>query len=205
MTPLPSKNDPAARATLDSHVYYFVIGAGDWAGDFKLRITDWRKLRRASIGLKNLFLVTGMHLTLSLFGKARIVSTVTAMPEQGPVGEAANSVRISKLGVTLYLLAELYELDPDGTRVHVVSHERFGPVPFLFKVSKEAPARIKAGGMGAVYEIPLLGGDWIGDYTVRPDRDHIHARLECPWGSADEEVARMNLPSGARRTRDGSR
>jgi hypothetical protein len=93
--------------------------------------------------------------------------------------------------VTLYLLTERYALDPDGTRVHVVSDERFGPVPFLFNVHKEAPARIKPEGMGAIYEIPLLGGDWIGDYSVQPDRDHLHARLECPWAFAEEEVARV--------------
>jgi len=136
-----------------------------------------------------------MHLTLSLFGRARLASIVTAMPQKGPAGEATNWVRISKFGVTLYLLTERYDLDPDGTRVHVVSDERFGPIPFLFKVHKEAPARIKAKGMGAVYQIPLLGGNWIGDYSVQADRNHLHARLECPWAFAEEEVARVG--SGA--------
>lgn len=175
---------------MDSHVYYFEVGTGDWTGDFRLRVTDWRKLWGASIGLKNLFLVVGMHLTLTLFGKARVVSTVTAMPDEGPAGVATNLVRITKLSMTLYLLRERYELDPDGIHVNVVSRERFGPLPFLFNVSKEAPARVKEGGMGAVYEIPLLGDEWVGDYTVRRDRDHIDARLECPWSLAEETIAR---------------
>jgi hypothetical protein len=178
-------------STLDSQVYYFVIGAGDWAGDFRLRITDWRKLRRASIGLKNLFLVTSMHLILRLLGTARMISTVTALPDQGPAGEATNLVRISKLGFTLYLLWERYKLHPDGTNVTVVSNERFGPVPFLFRETKEAPARIKGRGMGAIYEIPLLGDNWIGDYTVRSDRNHIDAQLECPWSLVEERMIRV--------------
>ena len=195
---MPGDHGTGESTTLDSHVYYFDIGAGDWAGDFRLRITDWTKLRRASIGVKNLLLVTSMHLILLLFGKARMISTVAALPDRGPVGQAVNLVRISKLGVTLYLLDERYELDSDGTNVRVVSNERFGPIPFLFKVSKEAPARIKAGGMGAVYQIPLLGDDWICDYTVRSDRQHIDARLDCPWSSVEEKIARTHQAPRAR-------
>ncbi len=53
----------------DSHVYYFDVGRGVWAGDFTFRVTDWPRLRRASIGPTNLFLVVGMHTILGSSGR----------------------------------------------------------------------------------------------------------------------------------------
>jgi hypothetical protein len=175
----------------DSHVYYFDVGRGRWAGDFTFRVTDWPRLRRASIGTTNLFLVAGMHTILRVFGKARLESEVTGDPDEGPAGVANNIVKITKLGIPLYLLHERYDLDPNGTDVSVVSQERFGPIPFLFNVRKMCSARIKAGGRGAVYQIPLLGDDWVADYSVRPDGNHINARLQCPWSSAEEVIDRI--------------
>jgi hypothetical protein len=53
------------------HVNYFYIGIGRWAGNFMFRVTDWSRLRRASIGVTNLFLVVGMHTIVRVFGRAR--------------------------------------------------------------------------------------------------------------------------------------
>jgi hypothetical protein len=177
---------------LASHVYYFDIGRGRWVGDFSFRVTSWRRLRRASIGVSNLFLVVSMDAILRIFGQAKLESTVTGDPDQGSAGVANNVVKITKLGVPLYLLDERYDLDPNGTDVTVASQERFGPIPFLFNVTKECSARIKSGGRGATYQIPLLGDDWVADYSVRSDNDHIHAVLQCPWSSAEEVIDRAD-------------
>jgi hypothetical protein len=177
--------------TKASHVYYFDVGQGRWTGRFDFRVTDWAKLRRAAVGAKNLFLIVSMHGLIRLLGKPRIDSEVTGDPDAFPAGVAHNDVRIARLGVTLYLLRERYDLDPNGTDVSVETHERFGPVPFLFNVTKHCTARIKPGGAGAVYQIPLLGDDWVADYSVRPDRDHIDARLACAWSTAEEVIDRV--------------
>src|SRR5262245_18293156 len=79
----------------DSHVYYFDVGRGRWAGDFTFRVTDWSRLRRASIGATNLFLVVGMHTILRVFGKAQLESEVTGAPDEGPAGVANNIVKIN--------------------------------------------------------------------------------------------------------------
>jgi hypothetical protein len=176
---------------VDSQIYYFAIGRGRWSGDFSFRVTDWSQLRRASIGAVNLFLVVGMHLILRLLGTAKLDSRVAGDPDQGPAGVASNVVRITKLGIPLYQLYERYLLDSNGTDVAVLSEERFGPVPFLFNVRKTCSARIKPDGRGAVYQIPLLGDDWVGDYSVRPGDDHIDAHLSCPWSSAVEVIDRV--------------
>ena len=65
-------------------MYYFDIGRGRWTGDFTFRVTDWTRVRRASIGASNLFLVVGMHTNLRVFGKAQLESKVTGDPDQGP-------------------------------------------------------------------------------------------------------------------------
>jgi hypothetical protein len=176
---------------VDSQTYYFAIGQGSWSGDFSFAVTDWSRLRRASIGAANLFLVVGMHLILRLFGKARLDSRMTGDPDEGPAGVAKNLVRITKLGLPLYRLDERYLLDSNGTDVAVLSEERFGPVPFLFNVRKTCSARIKPDGRGAIYRIPLLGDDWVADYSVRPGDDHIDAHLTCPWSSAVEVIDRV--------------
>ena len=102
-----------------------------------------------------------------------------------------NEVRITKLGITLYLLNERYLLHGDCRQVTVQSHERFGPVPFLFNVSKEHPAEILDEGRRALYYIPLLGADWVGDYRVSDDHNHIRSVLTCPWGEAVEDIERV--------------
>ena len=106
-------------------------------------------------------------------------------------GVAANDVRITLFGITLYLLSEQYALGVDGESVHVRSYERFGPISFLFNVEKQHPARITQQGSHATYDIPLLGDRWVGEYTVREDRDHIESALTCCWARATEAINRV--------------
>jgi len=173
-----------------SHVYYLEVGLGRWVGDFGFRVTDWRAFRRDPIGLSNRFLVLAMALTARLPGRMRIDSVLAEEPARGERRVVHNDVRIRKWGVTLYLLRERYLLNPDCRAVWVESRERFGPLPFLFNVRKEHPARIEEGGLRAVYTMPLLGAEWEGRYTVRADRDHIDAALVGPWAEAKEVIGR---------------
>lgn len=174
-----------------NQIYYFQIGLGDWTGKFDLKLTSWERFWRDPIGVKNRFLVISMLLFLKLTGKARIDSRLEGFSEQGDAGIVKNRVRISRFRLTLYLLVEEYVLDRDCRSVWVRSDERFGPVPFLFASSKEHPAEISDSGMTSVYQMPLLGTDWVGRYTVREDRDHIDAILTCGWAEGEEVIDRV--------------
>ena len=172
----------------DSQTYYFDIGRGRWRGRFGFRFTDRPAFRAASLGLKNRLLLDGMGLLHQLLGDSRIDSEIWSHPEDGVAGVAGNTVRISHFGVTLYLLRETYTLDGNGSDVAVHAHERFGPIPFLFRNEKRHPAVIHADGMTSTYYIPLLGADWVAEYTVAEDRRHIDGRLTCAWAEATEII-----------------
>ena len=100
-------------------------------------------------------------------------------------------MRISRLGLTLYLLREGYILSSDGMRVYVRSTERFGPLPFLFNREKAHPAHVLDLGRRAKYFIPLLGADWIGEYQVLQEGNHIESLLTCEWAEARESIDRV--------------
>lgn len=182
----------AEPAVCANHTYYYDVGVGDWTGHFGFRVTSWRTFFKASIGLKNRLLVLAMAVTSRVLGRSLIVSRLEPAGREGDADVVANDVRITKFGVTLYLLRERYHLNPDCRQVWVKSQERFGPIPFLFNTTKEHPAEIMDGGMRSVYYMPLLGTDWEGRYTVQPDRNHIDAVLVCPWAEASEVISRVH-------------
>jgi len=134
-----------------------------------------------------------------VLGSLTILSTLRAFPAWGQAGVATNVVRIRKLGLTLYLLQEQYELHPNGSDLLVHSKERIGPIPFLFRSTKRHPARIDAQGWHATYlDMPLLGTLWTGHYQVLEDEDHIDAKLTCRWASTSEVIARFGTRSDDR-------
>jgi hypothetical protein len=182
----------AAPPLLDSQTYYFDIGRGRWRGAFFFRITDRTALRNAPLTLKERLLAKAMSLANRLTGDSRIDSDVWARPQDGIAGVAGNTVRISRFGITLYLLRETYTLAADGTTIAVHCHERFGPIPFLLRNEKSHAAAIHADGMSSTYYIPLLGADWIADYTVHKDRMHIDGVLACDWARATETIRKLN-------------
>jgi hypothetical protein len=186
-----SKTSPTSVTGGANHDYYFETGVGYWTGTFDFRVTDWRGFVTDSLGVVNRLLVLAMVVTIRLFGVARITSLLEGFPEEAPAGVVTNEVRLTTFGLTLYLLRERYCLHPDGRGVTVVSRERFGPVPFLFRSRKAHPAEVHDGGARATYYMPLLGTDWVGRYEVRADRNHIESVLTCPWGEATEVIDRV--------------
>jgi hypothetical protein len=168
----------------DSQTYYFDVGKGTWRGTFDFQVTDRDAFKRAKLGLKDRLLLRGM----SLMTPGRIDSTLWAHPDEGVAGVAGNTVRISKFGLTLYLLKETYTLDENGKDVAVHARERFGPVPFLLRNEKRHPAEIYERGMSSAYFMPLLGADWVARYTVRSDRRHIDGHLTCAFAEAREII-----------------
>jgi hypothetical protein len=174
----------------DNQTYYFEIGAGRWRGRFSLRVTSWSALWHAPIGAKNRLLATAMAVVIKLGGSAALDSVLGGDPDRGPAGVATNVVRISKLGLTVYLLRESYTLDEDGTGVGVEADERFGPLPGILQRHFRYPAVIHTAGMSSTYYMPLLGADWTASYQVDPDRRHIAGRLVCPWAEASETIVR---------------
>ncbi|MCX5388763.1 hypothetical protein [Streptomyces sp. NBC_00094] len=185
---------PRHHANPPNHVYYFDIGTGIWQGKATFRVTSWRRLMRSRIGLTNKLLVTAMHIIERLTGAPRQDSTIVANPNEGEFGRADNVVRISKFGVTLYLLEEQYVLHSDGIGVTVNGDERLGPVPGLLTRTFTYSAEIRDEGMAATYSMPLLGAHWTADYQVTPDRQSIFAELVCDWGTATEETHRISAP-----------
>lgn len=188
---MSSGDSPSEEAIPDNHRYYFETGVGHWAGTFSFEVTDWRAFRAARIGLVNRVLVLSMAFATALFGDARITSLLEGYPEREPAGVVTNEVRITKWGITLYLLRERYVMHPDGRGVTVDSTERFGPVPFLFTVEKAHPAEVVDGGSRAIYYMPLLGTDWVGRYQVKADGDRIESVLTCEWGRGTEVIDRV--------------
>jgi hypothetical protein len=181
------------RSDAPSHIYYFDVGAGEWRGQFTFRVTSWRRLRRArGVGLRNRGLVVAMALTQRLTGASRLESAIAAHPASGAFGVAENVVRLSKFGVTLYLLRERYVLAPDGTGVTVVADERFGPVPGVMGRKFTYPAEIHPSGLGSTYHMPLLGSPWTATYTVGADRKSLAGELVCDWAQATESARRVS-------------
>ena len=185
-----------------SHVYYFDIGRGRWAGDFAFRVTDWSRLRRASIGATNLFLVVGMHTILRIFGKAQLDSVVTGDPDQGPAGVPNNVVRITKLGIPLYLLDERYDLDPNGTDVSVVSDERSARFRSCSTCGSCARPASRQAARRRVPDPPprrRLGRRLLGAARRRPHRRPAAVPLELRGGSDRPRYLRRGLlePAGA--------
>ena len=125
-------------------------------------------------------------------GKAHIASQIVGHPDEGQAGIAQNLVVIRVRGIVFYRLQERYILNPNGRDVWVESHERFGPIPFLFNNKKQHPAEILDHGMRSVYYIPLLGAQWVGRYSVREDCNHIHSTLTCDWAIGHEVIDRVN-------------
>jgi hypothetical protein len=120
--------DADGSTLADNQAYYFFVGKGGWRGTFSFRVTDRRAFRGAPLTLRDRLLVHALEASHRALGASRIVSDIWAAPEEGVAG---NTVRISKLGVTLYLLRETYTLAANGSDVAVHAHERFGPIPFL--------------------------------------------------------------------------
>lgn len=177
--------------TCANRVYYLDVAPGRWRGDFGFEVTDWRAFLADDLPLRYRLLVVSMALLLGLLGRATITSTVESYPERGRAGVATNEIRIAKAGLPLYLLRETYHLDPNCTDVTVRSAERFGPVPGVLSTDKRYPAEISADGTHATYRMPLLGTDWVGEYDVRADRDHVEADLTCEWATATEVIERV--------------
>lgn len=189
--PRMSDSAPSQSRRLANHVYYFETGVGYWTGTFDFRITGWRAFWADSLGVTNRALVLAMAFAMRLFGVANITSLLEGYPGERPAGMVTNEVRLTKFGMTLYILRERYIIHPDGRGVTVSSRERFGPIPFLFRTTKAHAAEVLDDGARAIYYMPLLGTDWVGRYHVRPDRNHIESVLTCSWGEATEVIDRV--------------
>ncbi len=177
-------------ATPPSHVYYFDVGAGSWAGTFTFKVTSWREALGAGIGVKNLLLVAAMAATQRVVGGSNLTSVVVPHPDEGVFGVVDNDVRLTKFTVGLYSLQERYILAVDGRNVTVVAHEHFGPVPGILSRAFEYPAEIRDGGLGSIYHMPLLGSPWTATYEVGPDRRSLAGTLRCKWAEASERATR---------------
>ena len=181
-------------AQLPSHIYYFEVGAGGWAGTFRFKVTGWREMLRARIGFKNLLLVAAMQATQTVTGPSRLTSVVVPHPDEGERGVVDNAVRLARFRIPLYDLHERYILSSDGQGVRVVAREHFGPIPRVLSRSFEYPAQIRSDGLGSTYHMPLLGSPWTATYRVGTDRRSLAGELRCTWAEAHEQATRGDRP-----------
>jgi hypothetical protein len=173
-----------------SHLYYFEVGAGSWAGTFTFKVTSWSQLCRARIGIKNILLVAAMGATQKVAGPSRLTSVVVPHPDEGECGVVDNAVRLTSFLVTLYDLHERYILDIDGQRVKVIAREQFGPIPGIVSRTFQYPAEIRSDGLGSTYHMPLLGSPWVATYEVGADRKSLAGTLRCIWAEAHERATK---------------
>ncbi len=177
-----------------NQVYYLRIGVGEWGGRFTFRVTDWNAFRRDRVGAVDRFLCLWFVLVLTVVRWGAITSILRQVDDPGPETRVRNHVRIHRFGLSLYVLDETYTLDADGSGVAVDAHERFGPVPFLFRRDKQHTAVVLDRGMRAVYSLPLLGAWWTAVYQVLPDLEHIDSTLTTTWAEAHERISKLADP-----------
>jgi glycine/D-amino acid oxidase-like deaminating enzyme len=177
--------------SLNNQIYYFEIAQGTWQGQFEFSITDFHEFRRGVLSLANRVLALANHVINKVFGSSVITSSIHAFPQEGAAGISRSRVWVRKYGIVVYRMKGEYILDPDGTRVKVRIWEQFGPIPFLLRNTKKVVAEIGEAGMSSIYHMPLLGGTWVGRYTVSPDRNHLVAIYESAWGRAKETISRI--------------
>lgn len=175
----------------DNQIYYFEVGRGQWHGQYSFVINSWKGFRKSTMPLKYKFLVIMMNLVNKIFGISKIRSVITATAEMQEAGIANNDYRVTKFGITLFYSNENYVLNPNGSDVLVKPHERFGPIPFLFREDDEYPAKIHAAGMSSTYYIKLLSDNWIGKYTVAEDKKHVKGVLYNGWATVVEILDKL--------------
>ena len=176
-------------ATPASHVYYFDVGAGSWAGTFTFKVTSWRKALAAGIGVKNLLFDAAMAGTQRVVGGSHLTSVVVPHPDEGVFGVVDNDVRLTNFTFGLYSIQERY-LALDDRNVRVVAHEHFGPVPGILTRTFEYPAEIRGCGLGSIYHMPLLGSPWTATYEIGPDQRSLAGTSRCNWAEASERATR---------------
>src|SRR6266704_2853431 len=134
----------------NNEIYYFEIAQGIWKGQFEFSITDFRAFHRASISFTNRMLALTNHIANKLLGSSVITSSIQAFPQEGAAGVSRSQVVVRKYRIVVYRMKGEYILDLDGTEVKVRIWEQFGPIPFLFRNTKDVVAEIGDAGMSSV-------------------------------------------------------
>lgn len=183
---------------MDNEAYY-QAGDGAWTGSFTFEITDPRAFLAPDAKLPERMSALLLHTTLKALGKATISSAIEA-----PRGTLRAKGRATVVVVTspllrlsplkIYSLRGYYTLDPNGRDVHVLMHEEYGPIPFLFQREIKGDAVITQDGRRAEYHIEMFGCPWVGVYDIAPGLDHVDVEYRSAWGkltySSDKRVQR---------------
>ena len=189
--------------SLDSHVYYFDIGEGRWAGSFGFSIEDRAKFRTARLAPWDRVLAHALGVVQRLPGEAEMRAEILCDPEEGEAGVARVEVSVKRFGLEIYQLRGHYGLRANGADVAIEIEERFGPVGMPWR-TKRATAKITEAGLRATYTMPILGEDFVGVYDLDADRTFLDAKYHSAWGLSSETMRRQ-VPScptdGIRRAR----
>ncbi len=171
-----------------NHIYYFKNAAGSWKGSLDFRIKSWSKMLGSSIGMRNKILIAKLRIFQSLFGKPTMESVITTFANDGKAGTAKIDLRIYKGWLKLATSNEEHILAPNGKGATINAKVRFGLLPFLFNEHDVFPATFYDGGSKGIYQIDLLGGQFIGNYEFSEDGRNWNRVVENDWCKAVENL-----------------
>lgn len=172
-------------------VYYYELGEGRWQGEFRFRVTDWRKLLSRRPSAQDAFLIALLHAVDRLPGKAVMHGEIACDPNEGDDGVARVDVSVDRFGLEIYRLRGYYALQADGIGVKIKIYQRFGPHGSWLESEKLATAEILEDGFLGVYYMPILGDDWVGRYRLDESRTKLTAQYDCDWGITEERMERL--------------
>jgi hypothetical protein len=184
LSPEELKNAP-------NYIYYFKYAEGRWKGKLNLKIKSWSQMFGASIGFKNMVLLSKLRIFQVLFGKPTSLSTITIFPNEGKAGIARCDIKIHKGWLTLAVSKEEHILAPDGKRATVDAKVRFGFLPFLFNEQDVYPMTIYDKGTKGIGEIDLLGGKFTGNYSFGMQGKEGNRIIENEWLVAEVVMSKL--------------
>lgn len=179
------------RERAPNQVYYFDIGEGRWEGQLDFRITDFAGFRSSDLTPLNKLLAGVLHLAGKLPGRAVMKGEIRCDPGEGPLGTARVEVAVRRFGIEVFRLRGYYGLEEDGAGVDIVAWERFGPHRLSAALTARGSATIEDGGRRAIYEMPIFGKQWEGDYEVDEDLRTLRAKYDSGWAVAREVMHRQ--------------
>lgn len=140
-----------------SHRYY-LANHGLWRGAFDFRVTDWGAFWRARVSLMDRLRVLSMWFLPKLIGAFRM-ETLLDYRSFGPTeNKVLHETRVVKWGMVMMDSHEVFQLDEDGTRVHITGKQWIWPNMWWPKPLEGSSATIDEAAEVGRYTFSWFGG-----------------------------------------------
>ena len=173
-----------------NHLYFHKTN-GSWSGRLDFKIKSWAGLFGASIGLKNLILIGKLRAFQFLFGKPSITISNVFDPKKGKAGMVKSNIKINKGWLTLAKIEQEQIVSPDGRSAAVDSKVGYGLLPFLFNEHDAYAGAMYDDGNRAIYQISMLGSEFIGNYSLENSNERFIRSVENEWLKAEEVLEKV--------------